>query len=155
MNAELPLYTAALAALLAVLQWSLMLVVGLYRTRIWQPIGLTEDKVLERLVRRHGNLAENAGLIIASLGVYEVLVGQTGTTFWLATAFAAGRLAHAVGFTSLAGSHGDSLAGSHGEMSGLAGKLAMGLRAGGAVTTGVTGLALGIALAFEISDRLT
>ncbi len=103
MNA--PLYAAALGAFLIVLQVILMLTVGLHRTK-GAPIGIGDDQELERKVRRHGNLAENSGLFLAVLALLEILVGQTWYTAALCGLFAVARISHAVGFSSLAGSHG-------------------------------------------------
>ena len=73
---NLPVYSAALGAFLIVLQVALMLTVGLHRTK-GQFIGLGDDPHLERKVRRHGNLAENAGLFLVVIALFELLVGQT------------------------------------------------------------------------------
>lgn len=107
---NLPLYTAALGAFVIVLQVALMLAVGSRRLK-GPPVGTGGDKDMERRMRRHGNLAENAGLFIAVLAIYELLVGQTSYLFWLCALFAAARVLHAVSFSSLAGSHGEDLTG--------------------------------------------
>lgn len=106
---NLPIYAAALAAFLVTLQAGLMFAVG-YRRMKGPPIGLGDDKDMERRVRRHGNLAENAGLFLAVLAIYELLVGQTSLVLGLCVLFAAARTLHAIGFSSLAGSHGDTQA---------------------------------------------
>ncbi|MHA7820909.1 MAG: MAPEG family protein [Erythrobacter sp.] len=106
----IPLYTALTAAFLILLQVGLMISVGTHRLK-GQFIGIGEDRDLERKVRRHGNLAENAGLFVAALALLELIVGQTPTVLVLCLTFVVARIAHAVGFSSLAGSHGDDLAG--------------------------------------------
>lgn len=108
MNA--PLYSAALGAFLIVLQVVLMLTVGLHRTR-GTFIGTGDDKDLERKIRRHGNLAENSGLFLAVIALLEILVGQTALVAALCILFAVARSLHAIGFSSLAGSHGQDLTG--------------------------------------------
>lgn len=108
MNA--PLYAAALGAFLIILQVALMLTVGFHRTR-GTFIGTGDDKDLERKIRRHGNLAENSGLFLAVIALLEILVGQTGLVATLCMLFAAARTLHAIGFSSLAGSHGEDLTG--------------------------------------------
>ena len=102
---NLPLYSAALGAFLIVLQVILMLAVGLHRTK-GAPIGIGDDQDLERKVRRHGNLAENSGLFLAVLALLEIIAGQTWYVAALCALFAIARLSHAVGFSTLAGSHG-------------------------------------------------
>lgn len=131
---NLPIYAAALGAFLIVLQVGLMLSVGFHRTK-GQFIGVGEDRDLERKVRRHGNLAENSGLFLAVIALFEILVGQTTYVLVLCVVFAAARLLHALGFSSLAGSHGDNLTGGR--------KAFAGMRAMGAF--GTLGVALGSA----------
>ncbi|QFT76660.1 MAPEG family protein [Erythrobacter sp. THAF29] len=107
---NLPLYTAALGAFIIVLQ--VVLMVGVGSRRLKGPvIGTGDDKDMERRMRRHGNLAENAGLFVAVLAIYELLVGQTAYLAALCILFAVARLSHAAAFSSLAGSHGEGLTG--------------------------------------------
>ncbi len=131
---NLPIYSAALGAFLIVLQVALMLSVGFHRTK-GQFIGVGEDKDLERKVRRHGNLAENSGLFLVVIALFEMLVGQTTYVLVLCLVFAVARLLHALGFSSLAGSHGEDLTGGR--------KAFAGMRAMGAF--GTLGVALGSA----------
>lgn len=128
---NLPLYTAALGAFIIVFQVVLMLTVGFHRTK-GPFIGLDGNKDLERKVRRHGNLAENSGLFVAVLALLEILVGQTWYVATLCGIFAGARILHAIGFSSLAGSHGEDLTGAR--------KLFAGARALGAMGTLVTAL---------------
>lgn len=130
----LPLYTAALGAFVIVLQVALMLSVGMHRTR-GQFIGIGDDRDLERKVRRHGNLAENSGLFLVVIALLEMLVGQTTYVLVLCLAFAGARAFHALGFSSMAGSHGDDLTGAR--------RAFAGMRALGAF--GTIGVALGSA----------
>ena len=72
------IYSAWLAAYLLVLQMFLMMTVGMYRTKKQQGVGFqADDLTLERLIRRHGNLAENAGIFIASITLLEIVSGST------------------------------------------------------------------------------
>ena len=103
---HLPIYTAWLAAFLVVFQVLLMIAVGARRAK-GLPIGIGDDRDLERRVRRHGNLAENSGLFLAAIGLLELIAGQTTYVLLIAAGFAFARILHAVGFSSLAGSHGD------------------------------------------------
>ena len=69
-------------------------------------LGLNDDPDFERKVRRHANLAENAGLFLAAIAVLEFIAGQTTYVLAIAILFATARILHAVGFSSLTGSHG-------------------------------------------------
>lgn len=122
---NLPLYTALLGAFLIVLQVVLMLSVGLHRAK-GQFIGIGEDRDLERKVRRHGNLAENSGLFLVVLALLEIIVGQTSWVLGLCILFGTARLLHAIGFSSLAGSHGDDLTGGRKAFAGMRAMGAMG-----------------------------
>ena len=130
---EFPYVAASLGAFLLFLQQFLMLSVGLHRTKTKVGIGVGDDAELERKVRRHGNLAENAGIFLAVLALMEVSGLASGAVFWFAIVFAAARIAHAVGFT-----HQD---GSHANLEGN--KFFLATRVIGATLTGWTGLALG------------
>jgi len=131
---NMPLYAAALGAFLIVLQVVLMLSVGLHRSK-GQFIGNDGDRDIERKVRRHGNLAENSGLFLVVIALFEMLVGQTTFVLVLCIVFAVARIFHALGFASLAGSHGEDLTGPR--------KAFAGMRAMGAF--GTLGVALGSA----------
>ena len=102
----LPLTAAALGAFLIILQTVLMLNTGLHRARTSAFIGLSaDDPHMERKMRMHGNLAENAALFLVVLALAELNGGAAGVLFWFAVAFAVARISHALAFTSLSGSH--------------------------------------------------
>ena len=102
---QFPEITATAAAILMILQLFLMLSVGMYRAKAKVGTGYGNDQNLERLGRRHGNLAENAAIFLITLALLELRIGSTAVVFVLATTFVVARLAHAIGFSSLAGSH--------------------------------------------------
>lgn len=130
----LPLIAAQTGAFLIVLQMILKLSAGFHRAGTGQGVGVQGDRQLERKVRRHGNLAENAGLFVAVLATAE-LAGLSNTVLGaLAVVFVVARILHATGFSSLAGSHGDV-------EGGKAFKLA---RFFGAIGTALSGIALGL-----------
>lgn len=140
---NLPLYTAALGAFLIVLQTALMLSTGLYRTRgIF--VGMGGDRTMERLVRRHGNLAENAGLFLTVIALLELLIGQSMLVAGLCLAFALARTLHAAGFSSLAGSHGERLAGAR--------RLFLYARSSGAFLTAGVGFVAGGAILVALAQ---
>ncbi|MEM8825925.1 MAG: MAPEG family protein, partial [Pseudomonadota bacterium] len=101
------------------------------------------DRVLEQRVRRHGNLAENAALMLAGIALLELLSGQTLTVTLLAFGFAVARLAHAIGFSSLAGSHGENLSGGR--------KVFALFRIVGAFGTALTGFGAAIAILIALA----
>lgn len=107
---HLPIYSAALGAFIIVFQVILMVSVGIDRGK-GAFIGHEGNADLERKVRRHGNLAENSGLFLVVIALFEMLVGQTTYVATVCIIFAAARLLHAAGFSSLAGSHGQDLKG--------------------------------------------
>ena len=130
---EFPHISAALGAFLLFLQQVLMLSVGFPRTKVKVGVGIGDDVDLERKVRRHGNLAENAGIFLAVLALMEVSGLAGAAVFWFAVAFAIARISHAVGFM-----HQD---GSHANLEGN--KFFLATRVVGATLTGWTGLVLG------------
>ena len=105
-----PFYSLLLAGFLVLLQAGLMLSVGMHRLR-GQFVGIGDDLDLERKVRRHGNLAENSGLFLAALATLEIVSGSTDLLLGLCLLFAIARVMHAIGFSSMAGSHGHELHG--------------------------------------------
>lgn len=139
---NLPIYSAFLGAFLIIMQAGLMLRVGLHRSK-GQFIGISDDRDLERKVRRHGNLAENAGLFLAVIALFEILTGQTAYVAAVCIVFAIARLLHAIGFSSLAGSHGENLTGAR--------KAFAGMRAMGALAT----IGVAVAVAFGVISALT
>ena len=136
---EFPTISAVTAGVLLMLQQLLMLNVGMYRTKVRMGTGYGNDQNLERLGRRHGNLAENAAIFIVTLALLELQLGPTTVVVSLAIAFIVARLAHAIGFSSLAGSH-----------LGEGSKLFLFLRAGGATFTALIGLATAAYLLINI-----
>lgn len=129
---EFPVITAVTAGVLLIFQQLLMLSVGLYRVKVRRGVGDGGDAQLERLVRRHGNLAENSALFLIGLGLLELATGSGPVTLGFAGAFLAARLFHALGFSSLAGSH--LAEGS---------RLFLLLRSSGAILTALVGIAAG------------
>ena len=137
-----PIYAALLGGVLLCLQIILMLTVGTYRSGSGKGAGVAEDMTLERLVRRHGNLAENAAIFVTVLALYELLFGQTWIALIVGLAFFLARSLHAFAFTSNSGSH---LVGARG-----AGKKFILMRVSGALLTAVSSLALGVSLIISV-----
>lgn len=139
-----PIYAAVLGGGFLAVQNLLMLNVGMYRTGLRKGVGVDGDIKLERLVRRHGNLAENAAIFVIALAIYEILFGQTGMAFWAATIFAIARVMHLVGFSNDAGSH---LIGAEGGK-----KVFLMMRAGGSMLSAATSIVLGVALVLGVAS---
>lgn len=136
---DFPIIAATLGAFLIILQQSLMLTVGMHRALTKIGVGYGEDLHLERKVRRHGNLAENAAIFVVLLALAELHGISETVLFWFAVVFAAARVSHALGFMSLDGSHNTD-----------GNKLFLILRAGGAFGSVFAGIGLGGYLLFSI-----
>ena len=141
-----PTYAALLGGSLLILQILFMLSVGTYRTGARKGVGVDGDMKLERLVRRHGNLAENAAIFLIVLTLYEAMFGQTLIALGTASVFLVARLLHAVGFSSLSGSHLVDAQGS--------GASVVLMRASGAGLTALSSLVLAIALIVGVFSGL-
>lgn len=137
-----PIYAAFLGGALLCLQIILMLSVGTYRSNSGKGVGIADDMTLERLVRRHGNLAENAAIFVTVFALYELLFGQTLIALIVGSVFFLARALHALAFTSDSGSH---LVDGRG-----AGKKFVLMRVSGALLTALSSLALGITLIVSI-----
>ena len=140
---EFPYISAALGAFLLFLQQLLMLSVGFHRTKVKVGIGLAGDSALERKVRRHGNLAENAAIFLSVLVLMELSGLAGGAVAYFAGVFAFARICHAVGFM-----HED---GSHANLDGN--KFFLVARVLGATLTGWTGLVMGVYFGYLILVR--
>jgi uncharacterized membrane protein YecN with MAPEG domain len=94
----LPVISAITAGALIIGQAGLLLAVVLRRRATRQALG-DGDATLQRLVRRHGNFAENAAIFVASLALLEMLGAVRPFVIGLATLFIVGRLLHAIGLS--------------------------------------------------------
>ena len=138
-----PIYAAILGAAILTLQTLLMLTVGMYRNSAGKGVGVDGDMKLERLVRRHGNLAENAAIFVIVFALYELLFGATTLALVIGATFIIARVLHVVGFTNESGSHLVDAAGS--------GRAYILMRAAGARLTALSTLALGLTLLVSAS----
>lgn len=102
----IPIYAAAAGAILIILQALLMVSAGAYRAKSGINLGTGEDPVMERKIRRHGNLAENAGLFVAVLALAEMTVVPNIVVQYIAIAFVVARIFHAIALSSAAGAQG-------------------------------------------------
>lgn len=102
----IPIIAAVAGAVLIILQAILMVLVGVHRTRSKVNLGTGDDPALERKIRRHGNLAENAALFVVVLALAEMTVVPNNIIRIIAIVFIAGRIFHAIALSTVAGSHG-------------------------------------------------
>ncbi|MEM7058036.1 MAG: MAPEG family protein [Pseudomonadota bacterium] len=93
------------AAVLILMQMVLMLSVGMHRASVKVGVGFGEDEQLHRKIRRHGNLAENAGVFLIGMALAEISGASTFYLSIVAAVFVAARASHALAFSSTSGSH--------------------------------------------------
>ncbi|HLI66842.1 MAG TPA: MAPEG family protein [Caulobacteraceae bacterium] len=96
-----PIVSALTAGILILLQTAFMFAAANQRRQHGPAVGEATDPNMIRAVRRHGNLAENAGIFIASIALLELLSGPSGR-LWieiLCGAFVVARLAHGFGLS--------------------------------------------------------
>ena len=138
-----PIVSALVAAAIIILQQVLMFTVGIHRAQASIGVGFGDDQNLERKIRRHGNLAENAAIFVATLALAEMVGVPQLIVLGFGGVFVVGRLLHAVGMGSLSGSH-------------LAdgGALFKGMRAMGAFATLFSGIGLGAVLVYVSATSL-
>lgn len=134
-----PIISAYAGALLIIMQGILMVLTGLHRGKAGINLGTGDDPVMERKIRRHGNLAENAGLFVAVLAIAEMTVVPHQTIMIIAIAFVVARFSHAIALSTEAGSHGAE-----------GGKIFVVARVIGALGTLLSFLALGGFLLFNL-----
>ena len=139
---EFPYVAAFVGALLIVMQQVFMLIAGIHRGKFAIGAGLAGDAELERKIRRHGNLAENAAIFVVVLGFAEMLSGGGMVTTVLGVIFLAARISHAFAFSSLAGSHGKK----------NAPKIFILCRMMGALGTGISGVLVGLYLLYVLAS---
>ncbi len=111
-----PIFTALTAGVILLLQMFLMIMVGRHRQRTATVFGSGTDPVLQRAIRVHGNLAENAALFLAGFALLELLGGATWLVATLCAIFVLARLAHAVGLSGSEGVNAPRFAGALGTL---------------------------------------
>jgi uncharacterized protein len=99
-----PLITAATAVVLALLQVALMTFVVVGRVKTRTSLGDGGSAALETRIRMHGNLAENAPLLLILLGLTEVSGDWRLAVPVIAAFFVLCRLAHPIGLSTSTGS---------------------------------------------------
>ena len=100
-----PVITAVTAGILAILQSLLMMTVGFKRLQYSQGIGDGGHEDLARIMRRHGNLVENAAIFLVVLALLE-MTGINGLfVIVFASLFVVARFSHAIAFSITTGPH--------------------------------------------------
>jgi uncharacterized protein len=94
-----PIVSALTAGVLIILQMALMLSVALARQNNRQSLGDGGSSELLRAIRRHGNLAENAGIFIAGFTLLELMGAGRLRLEILCGAFVLGRISHVIGLS--------------------------------------------------------
>ncbi len=97
-----PVITALAAGILVNLQMMLMIITGMSRYEHKQGLGGDQPRLLAR-VRSHGNLAENAAIVLIILALLEMSGVSQAIIAIAAALFVAGRLLHPVGLFKTAG----------------------------------------------------
>ncbi|MEM8795639.1 MAG: MAPEG family protein [Pseudomonadota bacterium] len=100
-----PIISASLGAFLIIIQQILLMNVGMHRTKHAVGVGTGSDAHLERKIRRHGNLAENAAIFLILLALMEMYGTSAALVAGFAIAFATARILHVFAFMRLSGSH--------------------------------------------------
>jgi uncharacterized protein len=94
-----PVISALTAGILILLQMLLMFAAANQRRVHGPAVGETTEPSTLRAVRRHGNLAENAAIFIASVSLLELLGGGRLWVEILCGVFLIARLLHAFGLS--------------------------------------------------------
>jgi uncharacterized membrane protein YecN with MAPEG domain len=94
-----PVISALTAGVLIMLQMLLMFTAANQRRVHGPSVGETTEPSAIRAVRRHGNLAENAAIFIASVSLLELLGGGRLWVELLCGGFVLARLMHAFGLS--------------------------------------------------------
>jgi uncharacterized membrane protein YecN with MAPEG domain len=103
MTMAFPYFTAAAAAVLAVLQMLLLLYAANGRGKYKTGLGDGGNAALLTRIRMHGNLAENAPLFLILLALVETSGQWAAFVPWIAIAFVIVRVSHAIGLAMSSG----------------------------------------------------
>ena len=94
-----PLITALATGVLIILQMLLLFLVVGARRKAGQSLGDGGHPEVLQASRRHGNLAENAALVLLALALFETLGGDRRLVEILAGLFVLARISHAIGLS--------------------------------------------------------
>jgi len=97
---EFPVTTAYVAAIIGLLQYALMMAVGLARGPAGVSLGDGGNEELLRKIRRHGNLAENAAIFLVLLGLLELAGTNESIIMGIGGLFVVARISHAIALST-------------------------------------------------------
>ncbi|WP_310621563.1 MAPEG family protein [Flexibacterium corallicola] len=100
MEIQYPLITALTAGVLVTYQMLWALIVAGARGRFRQSLGEADKMGLVKYVRSHGNLAENAPIMLILLGLLEIGGTSASILSWGAALFLIARVMHPIGVFS-------------------------------------------------------
>ena len=100
---HMPLYTGLFAAALMILQMVLMALVIARRGKLNVLIGTGGEDAMEKAVRTHGNLIENAPTFLIGLALIELIAGSNMWVLVLGCIFVLARISHAIGLSASLG----------------------------------------------------
>ncbi len=98
-----PTYTALATSMLIILLMTLGFRTSLGRSKYDHSIGYGGPEELEMRMRSHGNLAENAAIVLLCLGFLEMSGADRNIVGLLAAWFVVARLLHPLGISERAG----------------------------------------------------
>jgi len=94
-----PVVSAVTGGILIILQAIFMFAAANQRRQHGPAVGEATDPAMIRAVRRHGNLAENAGIFVVCAALLEMLGGSRYWVEILCAVFVVARLSHGVGLS--------------------------------------------------------
>ena len=100
---QLPLYTAASAACLMLIQVALMFSVIKSRGDLKIFIGHGDNAMLERRIRAHGNFIENVPTFLIGLLLLELMIGSGLWVLVMGAVVVVARLSHAIALMANSG----------------------------------------------------
>jgi uncharacterized membrane protein YecN with MAPEG domain len=100
---EFPVITALAGGIVIILQMAMSFYVVMARAKYKVSVGDNGEVELERRVRAHGNLAENAAIIIVILALLELARVSPLVVGVFAVWFVIARIAHAIGMIEKSG----------------------------------------------------
>ena len=110
-----PAITAVTAGCILLLQMVLMVHVGRVRGQTEAVFG-PGNETTQQAIRAHGNLAENAGILIIGLALLEMAGAATWAMASLGGVLVVARVAHAIGLLQSTGVHPGRVAGAVGTL---------------------------------------
>ncbi|HLK23585.1 MAG TPA: MAPEG family protein [Caulobacteraceae bacterium] len=96
---QAPVVSAVTGGILIILQSLFMFAAANQRRQHGPSLGEAQEPDMIRAIRRHGNLAENAGIFVVCAALLEVLGGSRYWVEILCAVFVVARLSHGLGLS--------------------------------------------------------